>query len=539
MVQISRFPGFDDQVRGRFTSLVASGSSVRAAAKAVGVNYSVALRFATEHGLPVRARRLDANVDALIHSLLAAGLSVKEVAACAGCSYSAVYARKIKDATYLKQPVTAKTSTATRCDYLRLRLAGITNKDAARIIGINIGTGRDYEKGLAKSKGTRRRYIPKGSRAAEYNKLMTRFEQLHIHRSTTQIEPAIPAGKADDHLRVINKRYLSYEQREQIRDLHLAGCTNTEIAKELGVHRSTIGRELARNRDQQGRYLPSHASKLAWSRRRRPKVAKIAANHTLHRLISEKLHLDWSPEQVSAWLKQNYPDEHRLQVCHETIYQALYQPSRGGLQRELPNQLRTGRRRRKPHRTSQQRTPRFRAGMVNISERPKEADDRTVPGHWEGDLIIGAHGQSAIATLVERASRFVMLVHLPDAHDAVSVGQGLVEAIGSLPDALKRSLTWDQGSEMALHDQFTTATGCPVFFCDPGSPWQRGSNENTNGLLRQYFPKGTDLSVHSAKRLQEVADLLNNRPRKKLNWNTPAEQLAKLLSSTQQSCNDS
>lgn len=538
MPEILRFPGFDDQVRRQFVSMLSSGRSVRAAAKAVDVNYSVALRFAREHELPIKSRRLDADVDALIHSLLAAGLPMKEVAATAGCSYAAVYTRRIKHEHYDVRTVTATTSTATRCDYLRLRLAGITNKDAVRIIGIDIRTGRCYEKGLVKSKTGPRRYIPKGVRAVEYNKLMTRFEQLHLHRSTTQIQPAIPAHKADDHLRVINTRYLSFAQREHIRDLHLAGCTNTEIAAELGVHRSTIGRELARNRDQQGRYLPSHASKLAWSRRRRPKPTKIASNHTLHRLIAEKLRLKWSPEQISYWLKKEYPHDLHLQVCHETIYQALYVQSRGGLKRELTQHLRTARTRRKPHQQPQQRTPRFRAGLVNISQRPAEAHDRAVPGHWEGDLIIGAHGKSAIATLVERASRFVMLVHLQDNHDAHTVAEGLARTIGTLPDALKRSLTWDQGSEMAMHDQFTIATNCPVYFCDPASPWQRGSNENTNGLLRQYFPKGTDLSVHSPQRLQQVADELNGRPRKTLNWDTPAEALTKLLTSAQQSCND-
>jgi transposase, IS30 family len=218
-----------------------------------------------------------------------------------------------------------------------------------------------------------------------------------------------------------------------------------------------------------------------------------------------------------------------MRVCPETIYQALYLQARGGLRREIAAALRTGRTRRKPHRDPAARTPRFVDPMIMISDRPAEVEDRAVPGHWEGDRIIGADGASAIGTLVERATRYVLLVHLPDGRTAEAVRDQLVATMTTLPDHLRGSLTWDQGAEMASHRSFSVATDIPVYFCDPASPWQRGSNENTNGLLRQYFPKGTDLSVHKPADLEHVAQQLNGRPRKTLGWETPAQRLRALL----------
>nr|BFD88554.1 hypothetical protein StreXyl84_79550 [Streptomyces sp. Xyl84] len=241
---------------------------------------------------------------------------------------------------------------------------------------------------------------------------------------------------------------------------------------------------------------------------------------------SSHLDIRWSPEQICQALRAQFPDRPEMHVAHETIYQALYVQGRGELRRELAKALRTGR---KPHRQAACRQPRFATPMVMISERPAEAEDRAVPGHWEGDLIIGKDGTSAIGTLVERATRYVMLLHLPQGRTAEHVRVALVETVQTLPSHLVRSLTWDQGSEMAAHGAFTVATDIPVYFCDPASPWQRGSNENTNGLLRQYFPKGTDLSVHDPEHLAAVADQLNRRPRKTLGWETPAERLHKLL----------
>ncbi|MET4147204.1 IS30 family transposase [Arthrobacter sp. UYCo732] len=245
--------------------------------------------------------------------------------------------------------------------------------------------------------------------------------------------------------------------------------------------------------------------------------------------MTEKLRLRWSPEQIGNTLIKEFPDDPEMRVSPETIYQGLYVQARGGLRREVQAALRTGRTRRKPRNTGEQRTSRFADPMVMISERPPEIEVRAGPGHWEGDLITGASNQSAIATLVERTTRYVMLVHLPGDHTAEAVGKGLVATMSALPAHLRGSLTWDQGAEMAAHKTFTMATDMDVYFCDPASPWQRGSNENTNGLLRQYFPKGTDLSAYAPEDLEHVAQELNGRPRKTLDWATPAERLRDLL----------
>ena len=237
-----------------------------------------------------------------------------------------------------------------------------------------------------------------------------------------------------------------------------------------------------------------------------------------------------SPEQIAGRLRQDFPDEPEMWVSHETIYKSLYVQGRGELRRELAQCLRTGRAKRKPRGRVEQRGQ--IPDMVMISDRPAEIEDRAVPGHWEGDLIMGKNNQSAMGTLVERTSRFVMLLHLPDAKTADAVRDAMTRTIQTLPEALMRSITWDQGKEMAEHVQFRLETGVVVYFCDPHSPWQRGTNENTNGLLRQYFPKGTDLSVHDAATLQHAADSLNNRPRKTLGWKTPSEKLAELLATT-------
>lgn len=246
-------------------------------------------------------------------------------------------------------------------------------------------------------------------------------------------------------------------------------------------------------------------------------------------MVQELLDERWRPEQICQVLRTRSPDRPEMHVVHETVYQALHGQGRGELRHELAGALRTGRARRKPQRQANRRRPRFIVPMVLISERPTEAEDRAVPGHWEGDLTIGKDHKSAIGTLVERSTRYVMLLHLPGDHTAETVRDALVATVQTLPAELKRSLTWDRGTEMAAHKSFTIATDVPVCFCDPASPWQRGSNENTNGLLRQYFPEGTDLSVHTPEHLAAVADQLNRRPRKTLGWEAPAERLAKLL----------
>jgi transposase, IS30 family len=324
-------------------------------------------------------------------------------------------------------------------------------------------------------------------------------------------------------------RYLSLAEREEIAAGAAAGDGVRVIAARLGRAPSTVSREIARNSTRgRYRYRAVAAQARAEERARRPKPAKLAVNAELRAWVQEKLEEDWSPEQASRRLALDFPGRPEMRVSHETIYQALYVQGRGALHRELAAHLRTGRALRKPGRKEGERRGRI-PGMVNISERPAEAAGRAVPGHWEGDLIEGRNGRSHIGTLVERTTRFTMLVPLPHGKTAPAVADALVPVIASLPGALRRSLTWDQGREMAEHARIAVAADCEVYFCDPHSPWQRGTNENTNGLLRQYFPKGTDLSAHSPQHLRDVAGKLNGRPRKTLGWKTPAEALAGLL----------
>jgi transposase, IS30 family len=317
-------------------------------------------------------------------------------------------------------------------------------------------------------------------------------------------------------------RYLPVAGREEI----AAGEPVRAIAARLGRDPSTVSREVRRN-GCRGRYRALAAQARAEFRARRPETAKLAASARLRGWVQERLEERWSPEQISVMLRREFAGEPEMWVSHETIYQAIYVQGRGALRRELAACLRTGRALRKPRRREGERRGRVK-DMVMISERPAEVADRAVPGHWEGDLIIGP-GNSAIGTLVERSTRFVLLLHLPRGHDAGQVAAAMAEAMSTLPAQLRRSLTWDQGREMAFHAQIALATGLEVYFCDPHSPWQRGSNENTNGLLRQYFPQGTSLAGHSREHLQTVAAELNARPRKTLSWRTPAQALSEAL----------
>ena len=327
----------------------------------------------------------------------------------------------------------------------------------------------------------------------------------------------------------VSGRYLSLADREEIAIGLARGESYRVIGARLDPPRPacTISREVWRNGPPK-RYRALRAQALAEERARRPKTARLAGNGELRGWVQQHLEMKWSPEQISARLKAEFPRRPKMRVSHETIYQSLYVQGRGALRRELAVCLRTGRALRKPRRKDGERRGKI-PGMVNISERPAEAADRAVPGHWEGDLLIGAAGTSAIGTLVERATRFTMLVPLPERYDAPAVAEALTPVIAGLPAALRRSLTWDQGREMKAHAQIAVAADCQIYFCDPHSPWQRGTNENTNGLLRQYFPKGTPLAGHSPAHLAAVADELNGRPRKTLGWKTPAEALAEVL----------
>jgi IS30 family transposase len=328
-------------------------------------------------------------------------------------------------------------------------------------------------------------------------------------------------------------RYLSVAEREEIMVGLAAGLPQAEIARRLGRPASTVSREIARNSPARGprRYRATAAQVRAEERARRPKLSKLAVSAGLRAWVQGKLEEeDWSPEQISRRLVLEFPGDPEMRVSHETIYQALYVQGRGALRRELVRHLRTGRALRKPRRKEGERRGQI-PGKVMIADRPPEADDRAVPGHWEGDTIAGKNNKSQIGTLVERSTRFTMLVPLPGGKAADAFADALIPVIAGLPAALRRSLTWDQGKEMHQHAAIAVASDCEIYFCDPHAPWQRPSNENTNGLLRQYFPKGTDLSAHSAQYLQEVADKLNGRPRKVLGWKTPAEAMAEFLDS--------
>jgi IS30 family transposase len=395
-------------------------------------------------------------------------------------------------------------------------------------------------------------------------------------------------GIAPSHLSRFSKplsgRYLAFAERERIALWRAQGLWVREIARRLGRAASTISRELRRNAATRGGTLDYRAVTAQWHAERaarRPKTAKLATNAALRSYVQDRLAgavvapggaaaagptvpwkgrrqgrrqhrrwgMAWSPQQIAGRLRLDYPDDMTMRISHEAIYQALYVQGRGALKRELTQCLRTGRALRVPRARVRGRGKSFVTSEILISERPAEAEDRAVPGHWEGDLILGL-SSSAIGTLVERTTRFIMLLHLPPmeghgtglrekngpalaGHGAEAVRDAIASTITTLPEQLRRSLTWDQGAEMAQYARLRVETGLQVYFCDPHSPWQRGTNENTNGLLRQYFPKGTDLSVHSADDLAAVAAALNSRPRKTLDWRTPAEALDEALQAAQ------
>jgi IS30 family transposase len=329
--------------------------------------------------------------------------------------------------------------------------------------------------------------------------------------------------------RLRSERVLSLEEREEISRGLAEGVSLREIATRLGRAPSTVTREVAHSGGR-ANYRALRANQRAWERAQRPKPAKLMACPRLAREVERLLEERFSPRQISHFLARTHPMDPELRISHETIYQSLYVQGRGALRAELHQALRSGRAKRRPKaRSALKRTSRI-PDMVLISERPPEIEDRAVPGHWEGDLIVGSKA-SSIGTLVERRTRFVMLLKLGN-RTAEEVRRAMTKRIRTLPAELRRSVTWDQGNEMALHREFTIATGMQVYFCDPSSPWQRGSNENTNGLLRQYFPKGTDLSVHSQAELNRVARQLNGRPRETLGWMTPLEKMREVVATT-------
>jgi transposase, IS30 family len=349
-------------------------------------------------------------------------------------------------------------------------------------------------------------------------------------RNHSSIQPILAAtGGIRPAPRSRSRWALTLAEREEISRAVVAGNSMRSIAVQLGRAPSTVSREIKRNGGQ-ACYRASQAEESAWDRGRRPKTCKLAANRALARIVAGKLQRRWSPQQVAGWLKRTYPDDTSRQVSPETIYRSLFIQARGALKKELVEHLRRSRvMRRSRHHTMKTDQHGRITDTVSISERPASVEDRAVPGHWEGDLLFGSKN-SQIATLVERHTRYAMLVKV-SGKDTETVINALIKHARKLPEELYQSLTWDRGKEMADHKRFTLATDIQVYFCDPQNPWQRGSNENTNGLLRQYFPKGTDLSGYSQAKLNAVARQLNERPRKTLNFETPAERFHQTVAS--------
>lgn len=392
---------------------------------------------------------------------------------------------------------------AKREAYGRLIAEGVPSARACRMVGIHPRTGKRWRNG---------RRIASGGRV------------LNLPPVITSIAP-VPDKR-------YSARYLSEDERVRLADLRREGHTMREIAALMGRSPSTVSRELSRGADVSGRYGPFEAHRRALGRRRLRRPSRLARDAELRDWVTAKLKARWSPEQVARRLRHEFPGQPERWLCAETIYQAVYRPDLGGLPRELPGRVLRLRRR---HRLSRRHARARRAGPVTgmtlIHERPVEALDRVEPGHWEGDLIVGAGNASAIVTMVERTTRFTLLGHLEGTrHDSATVRDTVVAALGGLPPHLRRTLTWDQGTEMVRHAEIAAALGTTgIYFCDPHSPWQRPTNENTNGLLRAYFPKSTDLSVHTAGVIAFVQAEFNQRPRKILGWDSPAGRMATLL----------
>ena len=386
--------------------------------------------------------------------------------------------------------------------FARLIAEGVPSARASRMVGINPRTGKRWRNG---------RRLASGGRVLDLAPVITTPPTKHY-----------------------SPRYLSEDERVHLADLHREGRSMREIGALMTRSPSTISRELGRGADDHGRFRPFEAHRRALGRRRLNRPSRLSGDAALRDWVAGRLKAHWSPEQVSRRLRDEFPGQPGRWLCAETIYQAVYRPDLGGLPRELPGRvLRLRRRRRLRRRDAQARRSGPVAGMTPIGERPAEVLGREQPGHWEGDLIVGAGHVSAIVTLVERTTRYTLLGHLPGARrDSATVRDAVVAALASLPPRLRRTLTWDQGAEMARHPEIADALGmASVYFCDPHSPWQRPTNENTNGLLRAYFPKSTDLAVHTADDIALVQLELNSRPRRVLGWDSPAERLATLLRS--------
>jgi IS30 family transposase len=422
--------------------------------------------------------------------------------------------------------------------------SGLSPTAAATMAGVHGATGRAWAKAAGYQTNPKHRGIRYSQTARD------RFWEA-MHAGATVIRAAVIAGMSEVTAQYwVNKAGyvprtplpadtdpdpaslkgpMSFIERCRLEELLETGCTAAQAAKLLGRHRDTIRREMRRGQTVAG-YRARVGQDTVDANRKRPKPRHLEDRPALLAEVVARLEQRHSPAQIAGRLREDFPDDPEMWVSHETIYQALYVQPRGELARLVKDALRTGRTQRKAQGRKDTGRGKLK-GMINISERPAEADDRAIPGHWEGDLILGSTASgSAIGTLVERTTGFVVLLHLCGDHTSATLAEAMSTKVPEIPEILRRSLTWDQGSEMALHTKITEATGLPIYFCDPHSPWQRGTNENANGLLRQYFPKGTDLSFYGPGWLDQVAAELNARPRKRFGWRTPAEELDRLLS---------
>jgi IS30 family transposase len=433
-----------------------------------------------------------------------------------------------------------------REDFLKSLRSGLSPARAATVAGVSFTTGYTWARAVgwkpAGHQGTRysaavREAFWAAMRAgasptqaavivgvSEMSALIWVKQAGYVPRTQAMTEPESEPDAAQR-----ARAPLAFTERCRLEELLENGYPPSRAAGLMGRHKDTINREISRGQTSSG-YRARVGQDVVEANAKRPKTPKLEDNPALLAEVLRGLEQRHSPEQIAERLRQDFPDDPEMWVSHETIYQALYVQPRGELARLVKTALRTGRTQRKPQGRKQTGQGKLK-DMINISDRPKEADDRAIPGHWEGDLILGSTASgSAIGTLVERTTGFVVLLHLPEDRTAATLADAMSVKVPDIPEVLRRSLTWDQGSEMALHTKITEATGLPIYFCDPHSPWQRGTNENTNGLLRQYFPKGTDLSFYGPGWLDQVAAELNARPRKRLKWRTPAEELDRLLS---------
>ena len=511
-----------NEQRMRFFAIMDRGSTIRRAAIEVGVTPNIGYRWVKKAGLAAQRAtpRVYTDADkAEFFRLLAEQGNVSAVARQLGFVRVTCYKWAHQAGVFTGVNVDAR-----RDEFLKLRSHGLTRADAAERVGADKRSAHDWDRGIRQFYGGR--VYPDG-RVVRYP-YSERIAKVKRPRTTYLVSDRVELAGLE---RPINNRFLSLEEREQIHDLRRAGHSIRSIGRELKRSASTVSRELKRNSTPELGYMPYGAHRRAASRRSRPRPCKLIAPGPLRDYVVAGLTQRWSPEQVSHRMAKDFAVDPEMRACTETVYRAIYADHPDALARQPKCSTRYARTRRQPQRDPARRTKRFVDPMTPIHERPPDVDKRDQPGDWEGDLIVGTLHRSAIATVVDRASRFLLMVHLDANHNADTVSKGLIATMSPLPVALRRTLTWDQGAELAEHRAIANKTGLDVYFCDAGSPWQRGTNENTNGLIRQYFPKGTDLAAHSQDDLDAVANELNNRPRKSLDWDTPAERLHALLTS--------